>query len=63
MNTGNKFTIFTIAPVTRKGEQTLQTEKIADVCRCMKVTRKQAGSGANELLYPVIKLSPLMKFK
>ena len=57
----NNITIFTIVPVTRKGETNTTDRKITVVLYNM--GSGKTGSGANKLLYVVIKLSRLMKLK
>ena len=55
----NNITIFTIVPVTRKSETNTTDRKIVVVWN----HKGRTESGANEVLYGVIKLSPLMKLK
>ena len=65
MGLNNNITIFTIVPVTRKGETNTTDRKIAVVWNNFGGidSLKDNWKWGNEFLYGVIKLSPLMKLK
>ena len=61
----NNITIFTIVPVTGKSETNTTDRKIAVICESLEemIQWRRTESGGNEVLYGVIKLTPLMKLK